>query len=230
MVFEWQYNEFKQIGTDYNNIEEVRIYDERMGTLRNIEAENKQIVEKILLSANDKVLEIGCGNANFSIYAAKICKEVTALDISKIMIEYAKGKAKKHNVSNIHFINAGFLTIDHSISDFDVAISGLALHHLPDFWKLIALKNIFNSLKPGGLFLLKDIVYSFEISNLENEVEKWVESAKDKNMKTSMQRHIRDEFSTTSWIMENLLITAGFHIQNKQYADSFFAEYVCVKN
>jgi putative AdoMet-dependent methyltransferase len=40
---------------------------------------------------------------------------------------------------------------------------------------------------------------------------------------------IREEFSTLDWIMEGLLIKAGFHIEKLEYPVKFLAIYVCCK-
>jgi putative AdoMet-dependent methyltransferase len=36
----------------------------------------------------------------------------------------------------------GFLNYEHNGPPLDMIVSNLALHHLPDFWKMIALKRI----------------------------------------------------------------------------------------
>jgi 2-polyprenyl-3-methyl-5-hydroxy-6-metoxy-1,4-benzoquinol methylase len=55
------------------------------------------------------------------------------------MIAYAKQKAQKDGISNISFLQAGFLSYEHNGSPLDIIVSNLALHHLPDFWKMIGL-------------------------------------------------------------------------------------------
>jgi hypothetical protein len=42
------------------------------------------------------------------------------------------------------------------------AVTQIALHHLPDFWKQIALIRIAGMLKDGGRLCLRDMVYSFD--------------------------------------------------------------------
>ena len=46
--YEWQYNEFQQIGVDYENYEEVKKYDERMQKLRDINQEIKDVVDSVV--------------------------------------------------------------------------------------------------------------------------------------------------------------------------------------
>ncbi|KYC45889.1 MAG: putative cobalt-precorrin-6Y C(15)-methyltransferase (decarboxylating) [Candidatus Methanofastidiosum methylothiophilum] len=138
----YYYNEFKSLGTDYHNLEEIRIYDERMNTIRNIKKEIEDALKLIDIKKEDTLIEIGCGTGEFCIEAAKRCKKVIALDVSKNMLEYAKNKAIKRGVINISFINSGFLSYKHECEQVDCVVSNIALHHLSDFWKLIALRNI----------------------------------------------------------------------------------------
>ena len=41
----------------------------------------------------------------------------------------------------------------------DIVYSRYALHHLPDFWKVMALRRVRAMLRPGGIFRLWDVVY-----------------------------------------------------------------------
>ena len=64
----------------------------------------------------------------------------------------------KANINNVFPICSGLLSYEHDGEPADVVISNAVLHHLPDFWKLVALRNINSFLKPGGKFFLFDVV------------------------------------------------------------------------
>ncbi|HNR43529.1 MAG TPA: class I SAM-dependent methyltransferase [Methanofastidiosum sp.] len=226
----YYFNEFKSLGTDYNDPEEIRIYDERMGKLRNIKKEIEDTINIIGLKKGDTLLEIGCGTGEFCIEAAKRCSKIIALDVSKNMLEYAKNKASNREITNISFVNAGFLSYQHEGKPVDLVVSSIALHHLPDFWKLMALKNINSMLKEKGKFYLHDVVFSFDIKNFEKAIECWINQTNDDRMKKNMVNHISEEFSTTNWIMEKIIEHAGFNIESKEYKNVFFASYLCIKN
>lgn len=226
----YYYNEFKSLGTDYNDPEEIRIYDERMGKLRNIKKEIIDIMDIIDLKKDDTLLEIGCGTGEFCIEAARRCKNVIALDVSKNMLDYANNKAHERGVNNISFMNAGFLSYEHIGRPVDIVVSSIALHHLPDFWKLMALRNINLMLKDNGKFYLYDVVFSFDPANFEKAVESWINQSKDNRMKKNMVNHISEEFSTPNWIMEGIIEHAGFSIKFKEYKSDFFASYLCLKD
>ncbi|VVB51360.1 Ubiquinone/menaquinone biosynthesis C-methyltransferase UbiE [uncultured archaeon] len=139
---DWQYNEMKQVGTNYNDPAQVEVYDSQMGLLRDIKKENEEIIKTLNLTNNQTLIEFGTGTGNFAIDAARHCKKVYAIDVSPRMLDFAQRKAESKGILNIEFHNAGFLTYEHSGANVDAIVSQLALHHLPDFWKLGSGTNI----------------------------------------------------------------------------------------
>lgn len=225
----WYYDEFKQIGTDYEFIDEVRKYDERMQELRDIPGETADVIGRLDIDSESMLVEFGCGTGELSIAAAATCKNVHAVDISQVMIDYAAEKAKNRGVNTIEFHHAGFLSYEHTDNPVDVVVTQLALHHLPDFWKVIALGRIYDMLKPGGCFFLRDVVFSFNMKDYRMELDRWLETIKESCSNVNCQNHIRDEYSTTSWLMEDMLKHTGFEIINAEYTDGVFATYLCRK-
>jgi len=229
---EWFYDEMRQIGTDYESEEEVQKYDERMSRFRNIEAEIAEIMEATGLKDEDTLVEFGCGTGTFALASARICSRVTAVDISPVMLSYAQKKATAAGLSNISFVNAGFLNYEHGGDPADVVVSQLALHHLPDFWKMVTLKKISSMLKTGGRLFLRDIVFSLNMEKYEKSIDYAVghmrESAGEDTGKNFIN-HIKSEYSTFDWIMEEMLYRAGLDITMADYRDDFVTVYSCVK-
>ena len=222
----------KQVGTDYADSKEVEAYDARMHMFRDIRSETEKIIESLHITHDQTLLEIGCGPGGFAMPAAGRCKKVIAADVSLPMLEFARQKAKKRNIKNIEFHNAGFLTYEHSGEPVDAIVSQLALHHLPDFWKLIALRRVYSLLKEGGRFYLKDTVYSFEVDGYKDFFDKFIEGFRNvagDEMAVDAETAVREEYSTLGWIMEGLLERAGFHINKKEYFEGFMAVYECTK-
>jgi ubiquinone/menaquinone biosynthesis C-methylase UbiE len=229
---EWYYDEFVQKGTDYTNQEDILNYDKKMRTIRNIAKETESMIKLIQLQTKDNILEIGCGTGEFSIELSRYCEQVIALDISQGMIEFAREKARAIGQNNIEFINAGFLTFEPKERKFDSVVTQLVLHHLPDFWKLIALKNVNSMLRPGGKFYLKDVVFSSEIQDFDSyfsQIFKNMPPEAGEAIVNEMKLHIKEEFSTFDWVMEVLIEKAGFKIEETCYENGFMATYLCVK-
>lgn len=227
----WQYDELKQVGVDYTDLNEVEAYDLQMGKLRNIEKEVSSIIKETELLPDHSVLEIGTGTGELAIGLAKNCEKVYAVDISPVMLDFAQSKAAARGIYNIEFNQGGFLTYQHQGQPLDLVVSQLALHHLPDFWKLIALKRINSILTKGGKFYLRDTVYSFQ-GNHDNFFGEWIKGIKEAagdEMAKDVEMAVRDEYSTWDWIMEGLIQRADFLIEKAEYQDGFLATYICRK-
>jgi len=228
----WYYNELLQAGVDYSSVEEVQRYDTRMGKLRDIKGEIDIIIDALNPTPESIILEIGSGTGEFSIALARLCRKLYAIDVSPVMIDYARQKAKSNKVKNIEFHNAGFLTYEHTGEVFDHIYSQLALHHLPDFWKLLGLKKIHSLLKPGGKFFLRDVVYPSGIDDYDAYFEEIIRELEDSvgpDFTKEYYEHISKEFSTLDWVMEKLLTSAGFTVLHSGLENKFMATYICIK-
>jgi hypothetical protein len=132
--------------------------------------------------------------------------------------------------SNLDVGEGGFLTYEHRGALADVVYSRWALHHLPDFWKSIALHRIRAMLPTGGLLRLSDVVFSFGIGQAEDCVEAWCAApgADDSEWtREDAEEHVRDEHSTYSWLLEPMIEAAGFEIREAVYSDDrFLAQYL----
>jgi len=228
---EWYYNE-KQSGVDYSNPEIVREYDNQH-QFRNFQEEAKGIVHRLNIKPGDTVLEFGCGTGGITLNLAKYCQKVIGVDLSAEMLEILNEKAKKRNIINIETHHASFLTYNQDPScEVDKIISVLALHHLPDFWKSVALLKMAEILKPGSKLYLFDVVFSFKVQDHQKVLEGMIKDMKDlagESMACETVTHIRDEFSTYDWIMEGLLVKSGFSIDYVEVGGENLIGYVCSK-
>jgi len=226
----WTYNEFVQIGTDFTDIKKVETYDDMMLKFRNYKQEVELIFKTLNIDSNDTLLEIGTGTGHFAIEAAKICKKVYAIDVSQTMLNYAKLKAEKENITNIEWFNYGFLSFDFPGMQFDCAVSNMALHHLSDFWKMIAVSNIYRSLKSQGKFFLGDIIFSCGVDEIKTRIDNWINYLKDIGADPYLGaiNHVKKEYSTFSWIMEGIFERAGFSYSAITDNNNFMA-YLCTK-
>ncbi len=65
-------------------------------------------------------------------------------------------------MADIEFLPGGFLTYWHGGAPLGCTVSQIALHHLPDFWKQIALLRIASMLSEGDKLCVRYVVYSFD--------------------------------------------------------------------
>ncbi len=228
----WQYDEMRHVGTDYNSEAEVENYDRRMSAIRDIRSETEEIISSLDLSPEGSLLEFGSGTGEFAAAVSERCRLVYAVDISPVMLAYAEKKASSRGRGNIRYINAGFLNYRHNGEPLDAVVTQLALHHLPDFWKQIALLNMNGLLKPGGRLYLRDVVFSLKLEKYEATVNHVLDNFRKisgEEMMEKFSNHVRNEYSTFDWVMEEMLYRAGFDIERADYGDNFMAVYVCMK-
>jgi ubiquinone/menaquinone biosynthesis C-methylase UbiE len=89
----------------------------------------EQFLNRIKVDANSTVLDVGCGPGNLAIPLAKRVKSVTALDISKEMLDYVRKDADKEGLGNIKCVNKGWedVVTGEDVEICDVAIASRSL-------------------------------------------------------------------------------------------------------
>jgi putative AdoMet-dependent methyltransferase len=230
-ITDWLYNEFNQIGKDYASPDEVAVYDSSHARFRDTVAESEEILDLLDVSAGDTLLDIGCGTGVFAIQAGRRGLAVTALDISDAMLVYAQARAKEVGITNIHFARGGFLSLPENVSHLDYVTTSFSFHHLPDFWKLIALQNLHTVLSPAGRLFIQDVVIEEDacVSNINAFVDSQTEQGGD-FLRLDAIEHFRDEYSTFTWVLEQMLERAGFNIESTETSHGVISRYVCSKN
>ena len=193
--------------------------------------EEVKLLETLGLREQSSVIDFGAGTGQFTMVVAPKCARVIAVDISQVMLNILEAKVKKSKLANIEIVRSGFLTYDHTGQPVDFVYSRFALHHLPDFWKVLALERIRSMIRKGGVFRLWDVVYSFEPQESENRLEAWCSTLNNHKgngwIRSDIEDHIRDEHSTYAWLLEPMIQRCGFTIEQTEYsADSIFAKYV----
>ena len=227
---DWLYNEFTQTGKDYSSKEEVALYDESHAKFRDAHKESNEILSRLAVKPGQSLIDFGCGTGVFAIEAAKRGLKVFAVDVSSAMLAYAQSKAIESGVDSIIFIEGGFLTYQHESGPVDYVTTSFCFHHLPDYWKAIALKNIYNILKEKGRLFIQDVVIE-EANSIEN-INAFIESQEELGgefLRVDAIEHFRDEFSTYDWIVEGMLERAGFTVVAKESIESLIGRYVCGK-
>jgi SAM-dependent methyltransferase len=181
------------------------------------------------------VVDLGAGTGQFALAAARHYGRVIAVDVSPVMLGRLREKLADAPAGNVEIVQAGFLTYQHQASPADAVYSRLALHHLPDFWKAVAIARVAEMLRPGGVFRLADVVYSFAPQEADERIERWISDTMAADIdggwtRAELAEHVRDEHSTFTWLLEPMIERAGLDIVDADYsADRMVARYVCKK-
>ena len=228
----WIFDESIHQGVNYADNTIVQDYDAGHTQFRDFEREAIDIIDQLELHSGHRVIDFGVGTGAFTIHAAPVCQHIDAIDVSEEMLTIAKQKAQMYHLSNVTFHQGGFLTYTHQALPVDCIVTVHALHHLPDFWKMVALQRMNRMLKPGGKLFLRDTVFPVKASEDSEILDEWVDNirhASDESMADEAVIHIREEFSTYNWILEGMLEKAGFVIEKQDYSNYLLATYICVK-
>jgi cyclopropane fatty-acyl-phospholipid synthase-like methyltransferase len=219
------FDELAHAGPEHVDAGRVAGYDAKAGFDADAEDEVR-LLRELGLGPESTLVDLGAGTGTLALAAAGAFARVVAVDVSPAMVAAARAKVAERGVANVESVQAGFLTYEHRGGPADAVYSRNALHHLPDFWKAVALERIARMLRPGGILRLLDIVFSFEADEAERRVAHWLDNATWP--RAELEAHMRDEHSTFSWVLEQMLERAGFEIAETEYdARRVFARYVC---
>lgn len=223
---DWYYDDMKHVGVDFSDPLQVATYDARQ---RSTDAAASALLDELGLRSGQVLADFGCGTGVLACQAALKGCEVHAVDISAQMLQATLRRGEMLGACGLHVQQAGFLSFALPAGSLDCATTQYALHHLNDFWKLVALQRIHAALKPGATFLLRDVVYSCHPSELKETVDAWLKWMQEERgySRDENVTHVREEHSTFAWVMEGLLERAGFRLQQAQYARGVYATYIC---
>lgn len=221
-------DELARAGREHLDPAYVAEYDRKAGFDADAEDEVR-LLARLGLDDHSTLVDLGAGTGTLALAAASSFGRVVAVDVSPAMLAATTAKVAELGAANVECVQAGFLSYEHRGAPADAVYSRNALHHLPDFWKAVAIDRIASFLRPGGILRLRDIVFSFEARDAERFVGTWLEAGGNWT-RTELEAHVRDEHSTFTWLLEPMLERAGFEIAKAEYdARRVFARYVCVK-
>ena len=221
---EWVLDELAHAGLEHLDPAYVAEYDRKSPTDW---TEDIRKLQGMGIGAQSTVVDLGAGTGQFALAIAPYVRRVIAVDVSAPMV----ARLRERGVEAVH---AGFLTYEHSGDPADAVVTRNALHHLPDFWKAVALTRIAEMLSAGGVLVVKDLVFSFDPDEGKAAFEYWFSSAPADPAQgwtaDELSEHVRTEYSTFTWLFEQMLERAGFDISERVLsANRIFVAYFCVR-
>jgi SAM-dependent methyltransferase len=226
----WVPDELAHAGPEHLSPEYIAGYDGKAQTDWAAEVEE---LRALGLGPTSTLVDLGTGTGGLVLAAAPHCRRAVAADISPGMLAHVRSQAARRGLGNVECVQAGFLSYMHVGEPADFVYSRNALHHLPDFWKGVALARIAAILRPGGVLRLHDLVFGFEPGEAVPAVEAWLAGAAPAPevgfTRRELETHMREEFSTYTWVLEPMLEHAGFEIREKRGRRGAYAAYTCVR-
>lgn len=226
----WYPNEQLYAGAEHLDADYVATYD------RKAQFDPTEDIDVLLaagMSEHSVVVDRGAGTGTFSFAASPFCNEVIAVDVSIEMVEFLRRKASELGVMNVSVVHAGFLSFELPSDQADVIFTRNALHQLPDYWKVVALERMASMLRPGGIARIRDLIFDFDPSEADEKIEAWMGGAVSDPAvgftANELAAHIRGEFSTYSWLFEQMLDKVGLEVVDRSFVRSAYGAYTCVR-
>lgn len=118
----------------------------------------ESLLQKMNISQESTVVDIGCGWGNITTLCASRSTHVVGIEPDASNLQEALKRSKG---LSIDYIQGSFETPNY-YGKADVVISSLAFHQVRYDYKQMALKNIKNMLVPTGHFILCDMIIMFD--------------------------------------------------------------------
>lgn len=231
MTRPWMIDELAHAGPEHLDPDFVAGYDRKQGYPD--PAEDLAILLEHGLDRTGTLVDLGTGTGRLALAAAQHVRRVVAVDVSPAMLRIVRDRAAGAGLGNVECVRAGFLTYEHAGPPADAVFTRNALHHLPDFWKAVALDRIARILRPAGVFRLHDLIFDFQPPDAEQTVDRWLDGAADDPSRgytrEDLAEHVRTEFSTFRWLLEPMLTSAGFETVTADFRGGVYGAYTCVK-
>ena len=219
----WYPDERAHAGPEHLHAEYVAGYDDKAQLDL---GDSLELLRRHGLGPDTTLVDLGCGTGLLAAAASSEAGRVVGVDVSPAMLEVARGRSDA-----VDWVQAGFLTYEHEGDAPQLVHSRHALHHLPDFWKGVALIRIHDLLAPGGVLVVRDLVYGFEPGEAGERIEGWLAGAAatpaEGWTRAELETHVRDEHSTFAWLLDALLEHTGFEILERELLGGIYATYVC---
>jgi ubiquinone/menaquinone biosynthesis C-methylase UbiE len=145
---------------------------------------------------HERILDAGCGTGHTALAFAPHVQAVIAIDLTEAMLAQGRRLAHERGLTNIEFRVGDVEKLPCGATEFDGVVSRYSAHHWPH--PQMALQEIQRVLRPGGQFILSDIV-SFDDFTADTFLQA-MELLRDPS-------HVRDH-TVRQWL--TMLQAAGF--------------------
>lgn len=119
-------------------------------------ADLAEMVKAAQLTGQERVLDAGCGTGHTALTFAPLVTQVTAVDFTEGMLAQGRLLAQERALTNLDFRFADVEALPFDDAEFDLVVSRYSAHHWPHPQR--ALQEFARVLRPGGAFILSDIV------------------------------------------------------------------------
>jgi SAM-dependent methyltransferase len=177
--------------------------------------ENQFILRQMGSLKGKKLLDIGAGLGESSVYFALKGADVTTVDVSHGMVQTAIALGKKYGVK-LEGIVSGAEDLDVAVGSYDFVYVANTIHHVQDRELLFERMN--RALKPGGRFFSYDPLAYNPVINLYRRMATQVRTPDESPLTLadlrSARRYFRDVGHREFWI-SSLLLFAKYYLKDR---------------
>lgn len=110
-------------------------------------------------------VDVGAGTGLLTLPLAETVETVWAIDISGPMCAYLDAKAASAGLGNVRTATSSAVSLPLVDGAADLVVSNYCLHHLSDADKDRALAEARRVLRPGGRFVLGDMMFALDVGD-----------------------------------------------------------------
>lgn len=118
----------------------------------------QRVLTHAAITSDEQVLDVGCGTGTLAVAAARTAAgvRVTGLDADASILARARKKAAAAGLE-IRFDEGRSTALPYADASFDLVLSTLFFHHLPDDAKRTTATELARVLRPGGRLVVGDL-------------------------------------------------------------------------
>jgi ubiquinone/menaquinone biosynthesis C-methylase UbiE len=117
------------------------------------------VIAEANAGSEERAVDLGCGSGQVTLALAGKVASVLAIDVSQKMIDLLLDNAQATGATNIEGRAVPIEQLDFDPASIDLVVSNYAFHHLRDADKPKVVQHIFTWLRPGGRFVLGDMMF-----------------------------------------------------------------------
>jgi len=158
--------------------------------------ENRFILRHMGDVRGKRLLDLGCGAGENSVYFARRGARCVASDYSPGMVEVALQLAAANNVQ-IEGQTMNAMALDSPDNSFDFVYASNLLHHLPE--PQTAIREMYRVLKPGGKACFWDPLRHNPIINVYRRIATKVRTEDETPLDINIVNFVKSQFSRTTY-------------------------------
>src|SRR5664279_4986698 len=117
---------------------------------------SQRFVDALGEAARGSVLDVACGPGILSAAIAKAARDVVAFDLTPQMLKKAAQRCSEAGLGNVSFREGTANELPFADGAFDAVVTRLSVHHFEKPGR--AMSEIFRVLRPGGRFVVADVI------------------------------------------------------------------------